>query len=328
MNKWAFMLLIFILWIPALCDAHITADFDKPGAYHEDRQLNGQTWHVHVVPDVDVSWWTYDGGLVAGEWGQDEVVDPLPTPTPDTSTDPLPENRVVPEQDPIVRDNPPNAPEDPVVPPANDGRASTAESLESTPNPTNVPTQQSVEPPQPQPTQYVQGSGDAPSRSVGGNLAPEVKLMITHIHVRQRPYTLFVYVQNASERFIGNVVLEIRNSDDTLTRRHRFRNYFTPGWVNPRKHKDYVSEDGITANNLIAIAGNHVMKSWNHRKETARFRIGVRQFRSRNIYTEDSKIRLLLGDRVIGEHPQPAVMGSPKLSKGKLATSWAEMKGR
>ena len=313
-NKWIFLICAGLLLFPSLLNAHITADFTNLGEHHEDKELDGQTWHVHVK-DGHTSWWTYDNGLVVGIWRQDEVVDPLPTPTPDTANDPVPENRVLPEQDPIV-------------PSANNDRASTAESLENTPNPSNVPTQPNVEPSQPQPTQYVQDSGDAQRRSVGGKLAPEVKLTITHIHVRQRPYTLFVYVQNTSKRFVGNVVLEIRNADDILTLQHRFSRQFTDSWINPRKHKNYVSPDGITANNLIAIAGKHVMKSWNHQKETARFRIGVRQFRSRNIYTEDSKIRLLLGDRVIGEHPQPEVMGAPKLSKGDLATSWASMKGR
>ena len=104
MKNWAFMLIISILWIPVLCDAHITEDFTNLGEHHEDKELDGQTWHVHVK-DGHTSWWTYDNGLVVGIWGQDEVVEPLPTPTPDTANDPVPENPVV--IAPVVSDTPP-----------------------------------------------------------------------------------------------------------------------------------------------------------------------------------------------------------------------------
>ena len=301
MKNWAFMLIISILWIPILCDAHITADFTNLGEHHEDKELDGQTWHVHVK-DGHTSWWTYDNGLVVGIWGQDEVVDPLPTPTPDTSNDPLPENRVVPEQDPIVP-------------------------RETTPASVNAPTQQTVEPTDTTESTETVESMPRRHRSIT-QPKPLPKLTITHIRLRYKPYTLFVYVQNASRRFVSGVTLEIANADDTVALRHRFGRSFTPQQVNTRKHKGYISPDETRANNLIAIASNHVMKSWNFRKETARFRIGVYQFRSRNVYTENSTIRLLLGERVITEYPETEVMGAPKLSKGKLTTSWASVKKR
>ena len=299
MKNWAFMLIISILWIPALCDAHITADFTNLGEHHENRELDGQTWHVHVK-DGHTSWWTYDSGKISGIWGQDEVIDPLPTPTPDTENDPVPENRVVPEQHPITPQEP-------------------------SPASVNVPTQQSVETTDTTKSTVAIESMPRRHRSIT-QPKPLPKLTITHIRLRYKPYTLFIYVQNSDRRFISGVTLEIRNPDDELTLRHRFKRSFTPQYG---KCKDYISPDGTRANNLIAIAGKHVMKSWDYRKETARFRIGVYQFRSRNTYTEDSTIRLLLGDRVIGEHPQPAVMGSPPVPRGnQLATSWASVKKR
>ena len=312
MKNWAFMLIISILWIPVLCDAHITEDFTNLGEHHEDKELDGQTWHVHVK-DGHTSWWTYDNGLVVGIWGQDEVVEPLPTPTPDTANDPVPENRVVPEQDPI-------APRETI------DRSSNPQPIETSPASVNVPTQQSVETTDTTKSTEVVESIPHRHRSIT-QPKPLPKLTITHIRLRYKPYTLFIYVQNVSRRFIRGVTLEIANADDTVALRHRFGRSFTPQQVNTRKLKDYVSPDGTRANNLIAIAGKHVMKSWNYRKETARFRIGVRQFRSRQVWTEDSTIRLLLGDRVIGEHPQPAVMGSPPVPRGnQLATSWASIK--
>ena len=299
MKNWAFMLIISILWIPVLCDAHITEDFTNLGEHHEDKELDGQTWHVHVK-DGHTSWWTYDNGLVVGIWGQDEVVEPLPTPTPDTSNDPVPENRVVPEQDPIAP-------------------------RETTPASVNVPTQQSVETTDTTESTVAIESMPRRHRNIT-QPKPLPKLTITHIRLREKPYTLFVYVQNSDRRFVSGVTLEIASTDDTVALRHRFGRSFTPQY---NKRKDYISPDGVKANNLIAIAGNHVMKSWDYRKETARFRISVYQFRSRNVCTEDSKIRLLLGDRVIGEHPQPAVMGSPPVPRGnQLATSWADVKRR
>ena len=310
MKNWAFMLIISILWIPILCDAHITADFTNLGEHHEDKELDGQTWHVHVK-DGHTSWWTYDNGLVVGIWGQDEVVEPLPTPTPDTANDPVPENRVVPEQDPIA-------------PRENIDRSSNPQPIETTPASVNVPTQQSVETTDTTKSTEVVESIPHRHRSIT-QPKPLPKLTITHIRLRYKPYTLFIYVQNSDRRFVNGVTLEIANADDTVALRHRFGRSFTPQY---NKRKDYIAPDGTRANNLIAIASNHVMKSWDYRKETARFRISVYQFRSRNVCTEDSKIRLLLGDRVIGEHPETEVMGAPKLSKGKLTTSWASVKKR
>ena len=310
MKNWAFMLIISILWIPVLCDAHITEDFTNLGEHHEDKELDGQTWHVHVK-DGHTSWWTYDNGLVVGIWGQDEVVEALPTPTPDTANDPVPENRAVPEQDPIA-------------PRENIDRSSNPQPIETTPASVNAPTQQSVETTDTTESTEVVESMPRRHRSIT-QPKPLPKLTITHIRLRYKPYTLFVYVKNASRRFVNGVTLEIHNSDDELTLHHRFRHSFTPQYG---KRKDYIAPDGTRANNLIAIAGKHVMKSWNHRKETARFRVSVYRFRSRNVYTEGSKIHLLLGDRFITEYSESEVMGAPKLSKGKLATSWASVKKR
>ena len=310
MKNWAFMLIISILWIPVLCDAHITEDFTNLGEHHEDKELDGQTWHVHVK-DGHTSWWTYDNGLVVGIWGQNEVVDPLPTPTPDTANDPVPENPVVPEQDPI-------APRETI------DRSSNPQAIETTPASVNVPTQQTVKPTDT--TESTEAVESIPRRH--RNITqpkPLPKLTITHIRLRYKPYTLFLYVQNAGRYFVNGVTLEIRNPDDELTERHRFKRSFTPQYS---KREEYVSPDGVKANNLIAIAGNHVMKSWNHRKETARFRVAVYRFRSRNVYMEDSTIRLLLDERVITEYPKPEVMGAPPMPKGKITTSWASSKKR
>ena len=297
MKNWAFMLIISILWIPVLCDAHITEDFTNLGEHHEDKELDGQTWHVHVK-DGHTSWWSYDNGLVVGIWGQDEVVDPLPTPTPDTANDPVPENRVVPEQDPVAP-------------------------RETTPASVNTPTQQNVEPTDTTEATEVVESMPRRHRSIT-QPKPLPKLTITHIRLRYKPYTLFVYVKNASRRFIRGITLEIHNPDNELTLHHRFKRSFTPQYG---KRKEYLSPDGVRANNLIAIASSHVMKAWNHRKETARFRVGVYRFRSRNVYMEDSTIRLLLGERVITEYPNPKVMGAPPVPRGnQLATSWASIK--
>ena len=322
LGKYIFLIFAIGLLMASLSDAHITADFENPGAYHENKELDGQTWHVHVVPDVDVSWWTYDNGLVAGEWGQDEVVESyVPPQTPDVD-----DQTVV---DPVVIDDPPPvAPEDPIAPQENIDRSSNPQPIETTPASVNTPTQQSVETTDTTESTEVVESMPRRHRSIT-QPKPLPKLTITHIRLRYKPYTLFVYVQNSDRRFVSGVTLEIANADDTVALRHRFGRSFTPQQVNTRKHKGYISPDETRANNLIAIAGKHVMKSWNHRKETARFRIGVYQFRSRNTYTEDSTIRLLLGDRVIGEHPQPAVMGSPPVPRGdQLATSWASVKKR
>ena len=95
--------------------------------------------------------------------------------------------------------------------------------------------------------------------------------------------------------------------------------------VNTQKHTDYISPDGIAANNLIAIAANHIMKSWDYRNETARLRIAVRRFRS--VWAEDSRIRLLWDGEVVAEYPMPEVAASPRLQR-KTTTTWAEIKNR
>ena len=157
---------------------------------------------------------------------------------------------------------------------------------------------------------------------------PLPDMRITHINLRHKPYTLFVYVRNASGEFVGSITLEIRNADGTVALRHSLNGlyqHFTPQTVNTRKHTDYLSLGGVAANNLIAIAANHIMKSWDYRKETARLRIAVRQFRSRGVWKEDSVIRLLSDGEVVAEYPMPEVASAPRLQR-KLATSWAEIK--
>ena len=318
MKNWAFMLIISILWIPVLCDAHITADFTNLGEHHEDKELDGQTWHVHVK-DGHTSWWTYDSGKISGIWGQDEVVEPLPTPTPDTANDPVPENRVVPEQHPI-------APRETI------DRSSNPQPIETLPASVNVPTQQNVEPTDTTESTEAVESIPRRHRSIT-QPKPLPKLTITHIRLRYKPYTLFVYVKNTSNRFVSGITLEIVSKDGAVTLRRHTDNRDRL-WTPQYNHlKDYISPDGIKANNLIAIAPVSVLRKWNYRKETARFRIGVRQMRSRQVWTEDRRIRLLLGDKVVTECPEPeavdAVMGAPPVPKGnQLATSWASVKKR
>ena len=68
-----------------------------------------------------------------------------------------------------------------------------------------------------------------------------------------------------------------------------------------KRQRLYVSENGITANNLIAIAGMHVMKSWNYNKETAT--VSDRRSAVFDLAISTRKIAryvFLLGDRVIG----------------------------
>ena len=160
---------------------------------------------------------------------------------------------------------------------------------------------------------------------------PLSDMRITHINLRDKPYTLFVYVRNASGEFVGGITLEIRNADDTVALRHSLNGlyqHFTPQTVNTRKHIDYLSPGGVAANNLIAIAGKSVMKSWDYRNETARLRIAVPRFRKRNIYTEDSVIRLWLGDRLVAEYRElidAEVAGAPRLQR-KMTTTWAALK--
>ena len=309
MKNWAFMLIVSILWTP-VSDAHITADFVSLGEHHEDRQLNGEAWHVHVRPG-NTSWWTYDGGLIAGEWTQDEVVAPdVPPQAP--GVDDL---TVVEPVDPV----PPNTPQDPIIPSGGGGTYNPLPTSTQTESP-NTATAQGSDTPEPEPT--TDGGGRYFPSAVP---KPLPKLTITHIRLRYKPYTLFVYVKNASRRFIKGITLEIRNPDDELALRHHFKRSFTPQYG---KRKDYIAPDATRANNLIAIASNHIIKSWNHRKETARFQVAVYRFRSRNVYTEGSTIRLLIGNRLITEYSKPEVMGAPKLSKGELATSWASVKKR
>ena len=157
-------------------------------------------------------------------------------------------------------------------------------------------------------------------------LNPLPDMRITHTRLRDKPYTLFVYVRNASGEFVGGITLEIRNADDTVALRHHLDGsyeHFTPHTVNTRKHADYISPGGVAANNLIAIAGKSVMKSWDYRKETARLRIAVRRFRS--VWAEDSRIRLLWDGEVIAEYPEAEVAASPRLQR-KTTTTWAEIK--
>ena len=294
-----FMLLITIslLAFAPLADAHITQEYIDRGQHHEDRESDGQTWHVHVGGG-NTSWWVYaDNGKIAGEWTQDEVVEPEPI--VDDPVDPPIVDPVDPPNNPNVPNNPSDTQQDPIVPSGGGGGGT------STPQPTSTTTQPSVESSQPtEPTPVVASVGIAEPK-------PLPKLTITHIRLRNRPYTLFVYVQNSGRRFVKGITLEIVNTDDTVMLRHRFKRSFTPQSVNTKHHPDYISAGGMKANNLIAIAGKHVLKSWNYRKETARFRIGVRQFRSRQVLTEDATIRLLLDGRVITEYPEAEVMDEP-----------------
>ena len=166
--------------------------------------------------------------------------------------------------------------------------------------------------------------GTPQARTRALNPLPDIR--ITHINLRDKPYTLFVYVQNASGKFVGGITLDIVNADGTVALRHRFsgsHDHFTSQIVNTRVHSDYISPAGVAANNLIAIAGKSVMKSWDYRNETARLRIAVRRFRS--VWAEDSRIRLLWDGEVVAEYPMPEVAASPRLQR-KTTTTWAEIK--
>ena len=149
-------------------------------------------------------------------------------------------------------------------------------------------------------------------------LNPLPDMRITHTRLRDKPYTLFVYVNNASGKFVGGITLDIVNADGTVALRHRFsgsHDHFTSQTVNTRESTQITSHlTGVAANNLIAIAGNHIMKSWDYRNETARLRIAVRRFRS--VWAEDSRIRLLWDGEVIAEYPMPEVAASPRLQRG------------
>ena len=322
MSGRAFMLIISIFAFAHLADAHITPEFTERGQHHEDRVRDGQTQHVHVGGG-NTSWWVYgDNGMVSGIWGQTEVIEPLPIvnePDDPPSIEPVdPPNN--PPNNPIV----PNNPQDPVVTSGGGGGTSIPQPTSTTPEAPSVESSQPTEP-----TPIVASVGIVEPK-------PLPELTITHIRVRSRPYTLFVYVQNSGRRFVSGVTLEIHNPDGELTLRHRFNTrdaHFTPQFPNEKHHPDYLSPDGMKANNLIAIAGKHVLKSWNYRKETARFRIGVRQFRAREVWTADNTIQLLIDGRVITEYPEPDVMDepvmmSPMLLKGKLTTTWADVKRR
>ena len=166
--------------------------------------------------------------------------------------------------------------------------------------------------------------GTPQARTRALNLLPDMR--IAHPTPRQALYPLCIRQQRLWQ-VCGGITLEIVNADGTVALRHRFsgsHDHFTSQTVNTRKHTDYISPDGIAANNLIAIAGNHIMKSWDYRKETARLRIAVRRFRS--VWAEDSRIRLLWDGEVIAEYPGfPEVASAPRLQR-KLSTSWAEIK--
>ena len=313
-NKWFFLIFI-LLSLPNLSNAHITADFDNTGAYHENRELDGETWHVHVVPGVDVSWWTYDvNGKVSGIWDVDEVVEPEASPMSEESIDPV--------VDPVVVDTPPKTPEDPIVPSGGDDPEPPTPTLESAETTTqeSVESTEATEPTQPTETDPIPVGGISKPR-------PLPELRITHIRERNQPLTIFVYVQNNSG-YVSGITLEIVSKDGTVKLRRRTDNRDRL-WTPQYNHlKDYISPGGIKANNLVAIAPVSVFRKWNYRKETARFRIGVRKFGSRNVYAEDSTIRLLIGDRLITEYPEPEVMGAPMLAKGKMTTTWANIKKR
>ena len=154
---------------------------------------------------------------------------------------------------------------------------------------------------------------------------PPTDFFITHTRIRNKPYTLYIYVKNGSGRFVSGITLEIVNPDDTVAFRGVIDRTFTPQY---NKRKDYVSPDGIKANNLIAIAGSKIIKDWDYRKEPARFLVGVYRFRSK--YTLDSTMRLLWDDEVISEYPnnEDTVAGAPVRIVGNVSTSWASIKER
>ena len=160
-----------------------------------------------------------------------------------------------------------------------------------------------------------------------------VDFHITHTRLIKKPYSLFIYVRNNSGRFIRGIQLQIVDANERVTFRGRIEYlYFSPHSVNVRRLPDYISPSGTEANNLIIIAGNHVIadqKYLKKAKRNARIRIGVRQFRSRNIYTEDSTIRLLWNDVIISEYPQAdeEVAAAPSLQRTrKFTTVWAALK--
>ena len=179
---------------------------------------------------------------------------------------------------------------------------------------------------------------EAPSVASGpknfNQLNLPVDFHITHIRLIKKPYSLLVYVRNNLGRFVKGIQLQIVNANERVTFQERIEHlHFSPHNVNVRRLPDYISPTGTEANNLIIIAGNHVIANQKYLKKAkrnSRIRIGVRQFRSRNIYAEDSTIRLLWNDNIISEYPQAdeeEVAAAPSLQrKRKFTTVWAALK--
>ena len=132
-----------------------------------------------------------------------------------------------------------------------------------------------------------------------------LNLTITHIDLKTKPkYLLQIYVKNDSRRFIGgNIVLQIADADDTVTFSKIITirdNLFTYQNVSINHHPNYESSEGEIANNLIVIGSPKAIKDCSDKTSncwddiaTAKFRFKVRNFKSENIFKEDSKINLI-----------------------------------
>lgn len=275
--------------------AHITAAILDGSEQHKNTVRDGTlTWHSHINPNEGVEfWYLYEGDNLLGTVGIGSIGDSHIDGFAPASPGDSPQNS-----------NAPNESDDGV----------------DTSIPEGIPEPETI-------------STEPVTKDLSKSKSPP-DIQITHTRLIKKPYALLVYIRNESRRFLDDIKLQIVNPDGIAAAQFRLTKYrfLSPQGV-PKRYTDYISPEGIIANNLVLIASNSIIENQKFLKKikrNSRFNIGVQRFNSRNIYNDASKIRLLWQEIIVDEYPrmnnEPA---APRLHhKHKVATTWADVKQR
>ena len=170
----------------------------------------------------------------------------------------------------------------------------------------------------------------------------EESIVITHVVLKEPAkkkkkldYRLYLYIKNESGGFRSDIDLYILDKD-TEDVKFRVQGKNRHGKVNlllspqnisfnSKIRELYVNGDEV-ANNRFVLVRPRSIEGWDHSKEG--YNRGIIPFRE--IYVSGDKFQLRWKTEVISEYvfEEPELAASPKMTKGKLATTWAGMKSK
>ena len=170
----------------------------------------------------------------------------------------------------------------------------------------------------------------------------EDSITITHVVLKEpskkkkkSDYRLYVFIKNESRGFRSDIDLYILDKDTEdvkfrvqgKNRHDRVKFSLTSGNISPNSkiRELYVNGDEV-ANNRLVLVRPRSIEGWDHSKEG--YNRGIIPFRE--IYVAGDKFQLRWKAEVISEYvfEEPELAASPKMTKGKLATTWAGMKSK